>query len=175
MRGVVVSRKVGIISRRAAESLELRIFDAGEEGLGKQRADGLRRNGEWEKTAAGFRGIRPSRRDDPTYQNVPNGNSEISVLSVLKITMRGVVVSRGGFGGTQRRRGERCLSKAEHGDDFTTVLQNHHYCTPKSSLPHAKIISTARQKSSLPHAKIWLSRKMVGKDFFFRNIFLSFA
>ena len=33
---------------------------------------------------AGFRDIRPSRRDAPCYQSVPDGNSENSVLSVLK-------------------------------------------------------------------------------------------
>ena len=36
------------LARRAVESLELRIFDVREDGLGKQRTDALRRNGEWE-------------------------------------------------------------------------------------------------------------------------------
>ena len=46
-------------------------------------------NGETENREAGFRVIRPSQSDAPSYQSVPDGNSEISVPSVLKITMRG--------------------------------------------------------------------------------------
>ncbi len=37
-----------------------------------------------EKREAGFRGIRPLQSDDPSYLNVPDGNSENSVSSVLK-------------------------------------------------------------------------------------------
>ena len=82
------------LARRATESLELRIFDVREDGLGKQRTDALRRNGEWEKTAAGFRSICPSQSDDPSYQGVPDGNSEISVPSVLKKTCEGGISRR---------------------------------------------------------------------------------
>ena len=43
-------------------------------------------NGETENREAGFRVIRPSQSDAPCYQRVPDGDSEISVFSVLKIT-----------------------------------------------------------------------------------------
>ncbi len=46
-------------------------------------------NGETENREAGFRVIRPSQSDAPCYQSVPDGNSEISVPSVLKISIRG--------------------------------------------------------------------------------------
>ena len=80
--------RVDFLARRAAERLELCIFDAegGREGRWPEE--------EWRMgvIARRFRGIRPSQSDAPYYQSVPNGNSENSVLSVLKITMRGGMV-----------------------------------------------------------------------------------
>ena len=75
-RGVGISRgcffgtRKLFLARRAAEIMELRIFDAEERG-GKQRAYGLRRNRE--RRQVPFHP--PSRRDAPLYQNVPDGNS----------------------------------------------------------------------------------------------------
>ncbi len=54
-----------------------------------------------------FRSIRPSQSDAPCYQRVPDGDSEISVFSVLKITeQRYGYFPQVSFGGTQRRREE---------------------------------------------------------------------
>ena len=65
-----------------------------------------------EKREAGFRGIRPSQSDDPFYQGVPNGNSESSVLSVLKNNQaRGGYFTRSFFGA---RRGAEVLEFLSH-------------------------------------------------------------
>ena len=91
------------MARRAAERLELHIFDV-EEGM---EAEGRWPEEEWRigVNACCFRGIRPSQSDDPTYQNVPNGNSEDSVPSVLKNNhARGGGFTQGGYNFTQSRR-----------------------------------------------------------------------
>ncbi len=93
-------------ARRDAESLELNIFDEEEDREGRRPEE------EWRMgvNARRFRNIRPSQSDDPYYQNVPDGNSENSVFSVLKITEQGYgYFPQVSFGGTQRRREERGL------------------------------------------------------------------
>ncbi len=85
MCAIHIMRKHGLFlgARRDAESLEFCSFD--EEGGSRE---GRRPEEEWRMgvNARRFRSIRPSQSDDPYYQNVPDGNSEISVFSVLKIT-----------------------------------------------------------------------------------------
>ncbi len=105
MRATHIMRKHGLFlgARRDAESLEFCSFDEEEDREGRRPEE------EWRMgvNARRFRSIRPSQSDDPYYQNVPDGNSEISVFSVLKITeQRYDYFPQVSFGGTQSRRVE---------------------------------------------------------------------
>ncbi len=77
--------------------------------LYKRRAVGLRSNGGL-KNECRFRFIRPSRRDDPSHRGVPDGNSENSVLSVLKINYA---------------RGDGYFRRVEFGTRSDGSVQNH--------------------------------------------------
>ena len=62
-----------------------------------------------------FRSIRPSQSDDPYYQNVLDGNSEISEFSVLKITTQryGYFPQMSFEARRDAERLELCISDAE--------------------------------------------------------------
>ena len=75
----------------------------------------------------GFRGIRPSQSDDPHYPNVPDGNSENSVPSVLKKTCVVVGISTQAFGTqvfflhAEAQRGGSCASAMQRSSSKTSA------------------------------------------------------